>query len=509
MTRGTALVLAICLLEGLARAAGAGAQDVDALERLEQAEQRASQGDFAGAAQLFDDVSRRFPDDRLAPVALLRLAESRWRSGDAGGAERALAELRSRHGDAPSAAGAAVLEGRMMMVRAFGRDGLQRAFVTFGQVSSQFPRDVYPDPTWRHQAALERGRILTLLGEPDLAAAAFLTAVEDDPLDGGTATARLALADAFLHLGQWTEAAEVLQRVVDGDVADGATDVERRAAVEARHRLTLLHRTVFRPLVGQVTWTSVRQLQAPGEGWRDPIGVDVSRTGHVVVADEGLDLALTFDPSGVLLATTAAERLRRPWWEGDQAYVLDRAQVRQPLSGSMHTFQIPLGDAPEMMRDLRAGAVDPLGVWVLLDDDLGWVVRFDPNGTYLSTVHTEQRGEEIVDVAADRRGRLWLLDRDGDRVLRFGLDGVPDGPVVTGEWRRPEALTVDAIGNVYVLDRDAKIVDVFAPDGRLTLRLGPRLPDGTEMRSPRDVAVDASGRLYLADRDLNAVFVLE
>ena len=180
-----------------------------------------------------------------------------------------------------------------------------------------------------------------------------------------------------------------------------------------------------------------------------------------------------------------------------------------PLSGLERAFQIPLADAPEVLRDLRAGAVDPLGVWVLVDANLGWVVRFDPTGRYLSTVYAEQRGEDIVDVAVDRRGRLWLLDRDGDRVLRFGLDGVPEGTVASGEWRRPEALTVDAIGNFYVLDRDAKTVDVFGPDGTLTLRLGPVLPDGTELRSPRDLAVDDSGRLYLADRSLNAVFVLE
>ena len=77
------------------------------------------------------------------------------------------------------------------------------------------------------------------------------------------------------------------------------------------------------------------------------------------------------------------------------------------------------------------------------------------------------------------------------------------------EWRRPEALTIDALGNVYVLDRDEKTIDVFDPDGTLLLTYGPELPDGTRLSGPRDLAVDDEGRLYVVDRDLDAVFILE
>ncbi len=116
---------------------------------------------------------------------------------------------------------------------------------------------------------------------------------------------------------------------------------------------------------------------------------------------------------------------------------------------------------------------------------------------------------EIVDLALDRRGRLYALDREQNRVIRFGLDGAAEGTVASRDWRRPEALTLDALGNVYVLDRDEKTIDVFDPDGTLLLTYGPLLPDGTELRAPRDVAVDEAGRLYVVDRDLDAVFILD
>ncbi len=81
--------------------------------------------------------------------------------------------------------------------------------------------------------------------------------------------------------------------------------------------------------------------------------------------------------------------------------------------------------------------------------------------------------------------------------------------VAAGDWRRPEALALDELGNLYVLDRDAKMVKVFNPAGQQLWEIGPTLPGGIELRSPRDIAVDGTGRLYIADRELKAVLVLE
>ena len=78
-----------------------------------------------------------------------------------------------------------------------------------------------------------------------------------------------------------------------------------------------------------------------------------------------------------------------------------------------------------------------------------------------------------------------------------------------GSWRRPVALETDGLGNLYVLDRDQRTVDVFDADGERLVRLGPSLPANVPLRSPRDLAVDGFGRLYVADRGAAAVYVLE
>lgn len=486
------------------------AQDLAVLRLLERADQLQGRGDAVATLRVFEDVVRQFPADERAPVALLRLAEGRWALGDADGALLAVNQLRQQYANAPSAAGTYVLEARLRLAEAEGPEDLRDVRATLSRVPALFDRDTYPDSTWRHASAMRRGSIALSLGDLDLAAAEFLAIVEDETRSETTADAQVELANVFALQMRWAQAAEILQRVSEArPVGPGAGEELTRE--RARRRLSLLHRTVFRPLAGQTPWTSVRRLQAPGRGFRDPIGVAVADDGRLVVADEGSDLALAFDPAGELIATTATDDLRLPWWTPDgEAYVLGRRAVQQPFAGSRRVvFDVPDDDELDRLEDLRAGARAPFGHWIMLDTDRRQVVRFDRAGAYLTTL-LDRRGDlEIVDLEVDVRGRIWMLDRDDKRVLRFAPDGTAEGPIVSREWRRPESLTVDAVGNFYVLDRDRKTVDVFGPDGATKGTVGPRLPDGTELRGPRDIGVDGAGQLYVADRDWDTVFILE
>ena len=75
-------------------------------------------------------------------------------------------------------------------------------------------------------------------------------------------------------------------------------------------------------------------------------------------------------------------------------------------------------------------------------------------------------------------------------------------------WKRPEAIDIDPLGNIYYLDRDLKEVIVYDRDGnQLGPPIGPRI-GSIVLDSPRDIAVDGSGRIYIADRNLNGVIVI-
>ena len=489
------------------------AQDPVAARLLDQADQLSRRGDVAGTLQTYQDLVSRFPGDERAPVALLRLAEGRWAAGDPEGASAAIGQLRERYGQAPSAAGAWVLEGEMQWQNALSVDDLRTAHTTLGRVSALFGRLEYPDPIWRRRAGAARGQLSLLLGDLDLAAAEFLAVVEDEPVGSGTAEAQIALAEVLTYRKEWSAAAEILQRVVDRGPANENESDESAIAPDmlARRRLSLLHRTVFRPKLRRSPWTAMRRLEAPGRGLSNPVGLAVAPNGRVVVTDDGADLALTFGADGVLVATTVVDRGGFPWTgpEGE-LYVLDRRVIQRPLGQTLPvTFAVPDGGRVRNLENLRAGARGVLDEWFILDTGRRRVVRFDRQRQYSATLVERDSGSEIVDLALDRQGRLYALDGRQNRVIRFAIDGAAEGTVASREWRRPEALTVDGVGNLYVLDRDEKTIDVFDPDGTLLLTYGPLLPDGTELSEPRDLAVDDAGRLYLVDRDLDAVFILE
>ncbi len=85
--------------------------------------------------------------------------------------------------------------------------------------------------------------------------------------------------------------------------------------------------------------------------------------------------------------------------------------------------------------------------------------------------------------------------------------GSADGPAGAARFNRPNAVAVDAGGNLYVADTSNYTVRMIAPGGTVTTLAGvagsPGSGDGTgagaRFLSPTALAVDGSGNLYVAD----------
>jgi DNA-binding beta-propeller fold protein YncE len=72
---------------------------------------------------------------------------------------------------------------------------------------------------------------------------------------------------------------------------------------------------------------------------------------------------------------------------------------------------------------------------------------------------------------------------------------VPDSPL-----RRPEGVTVDRDGSIWVADYGHDRVVRLSPDGHILQVLGGRGSAAGEFVGPKDVAIDPlSGHLYVAD----------
>jgi DNA-binding beta-propeller fold protein YncE len=91
--------------------------------------------------------------------------------------------------------------------------------------------------------------------------------------------------------------------------------------------------------------------------------------------------------------------------------------------------------------------------------------------------------------ATDGNNRIVRLSSDGTYISEFGGTGY--GP---GELRGPHAIAMDGEGRLFVADRQNQRIVIFDQDGNYINRW-------TQFGMPSDIAIDAEGRIYVADSE--------
>ena len=117
---------------------------------------------------------------------------------------------------------------------------------------------------------------------------------------------------------------------------------------------------------------------------------------------------------------------------------------------------------------------------------------------------------DIVDVAVDSSGNVYVPDyvnnriqkftSSGEFVLQWGCKGSSDG-----QFSLPFGVAVDSSENVYVADYDNHRIQKFTSSGAFLSKWGSEGDGAGQFRMPTGVAVDSSGNVYVADDRLNSV----
>ncbi len=462
-------------------------------------------GDTLAALKEYELLIERFPESLQAEEALFLLIQGRAQQGDREGAEVAARRLTRDYPRSPYAAAGYVLLAEMLTENPKSPQDVEEARTTLHRVPLLFGRESYPRLDWRHRARVESGRLSLQLGEASRAAAAFVSAIEEETSSPWTSQARVGLAEILLAEGDWVAAADELQRVLLHNESSGHPEADPGAAADARRRLTLIHRLFLRPASGQNSWLQARILTVPGMLLKKPVGVSANDAGHLLVADRGSGTVVELGAGGAVTNRRQAKDPGRPWWSGGEAFLSDGADLRRMEDLWSKTFVARNGSKAEPVKEIASGERGAFGQWYLLDSKASRVVVFVPRGSYLNTLASG----DPVDLAQDSRGRMYVLDAKANRVTRYSANGEVLGLAARGDWQKPVAVAVDAAGRIYVLDRASARVDIFATDGTRLTSLGPQLPGGITLRNPLDLTVDGSGRLIIADNRLHGVLVLE
>jgi outer membrane protein assembly factor BamD (BamD/ComL family) len=484
-----ALAVLVALAWPQPAASQGGSGDGPAASLLAAAERRGRDGDVAGALEDYAQLVRQFPESSQAPEAMLRMAHGRLSLGDREGALDAIEQLVTSYPRKPQAAGGLLLEGRIRSRQPSQIGDLEGARKALEKVWLLFPGGGYPQLPARSAARVLDGQIALRLQEELEATTSFLEVIEREPRSPWTADAYVGLAAAFARGGEWRAAAESLQDALGVDGASEAT------VALTRRWLSLLDRRLLRPASGERLWTAARQMSVAGAQPKRLSAVAADDEGRLLLLDTGSDQLLSVDADGRLENRWAVRNGERPSWSRDGAVQMAaRDSVILPGETKLQ-FRTP--GREKDLDGIRAVERGPWGRWIVLASRANGVLSFSPDrGSGRPVVGGDG---DPVDLTADRRDRLYILERKGKRVLRISQHDDSRDTVASGAWKQAAAVAVDALGFVHVLDAGNGRIHSYDPSGTEVATVGPALPGGIELRRAEDLAVSGDGRLFIVD----------
>ncbi len=230
--------------------------------------------------------------------------------------------------------------------------------------------------------------------------------------------------------------------------------------------------------------------EAP-QGWHffKPNGVAVDKSGNVYVGDSGNYRVKKFDPEG---------RFITQWGSAGQE------------NGQFNT--------------ISSIKVDGSGTVYVFDTDFGkWqynrIQKFTPHGQFIGMLErkTPDAGtiKLPIDLATDSKGNILVLAvdyrpetnrTDTVRIEKYS----PNGEFISqwgaepgsgdGQLQRPNAIAIDAKGNIYIADMGNHRVQKFDPSGQFRTKWGTvGEGDGLFRGGARSIAIDEKGNVYVLD----------
>ncbi len=476
-----ALAAVVLLAADGALAAGAASADPEgAAKQYRVARRLVAEGspDASGAlAKVYElDPTGPLADDALVEQALL-LGVAAW-PGELGRlaapeAERAGGLLGRAVDSLPSgdrAGEARVLRALLRLEPLPGRDPA-RARLEFLAVGPGAA-----DERWRTAARFGVAWIDERSGERERARSAYQRLAIDHPATGAGIRARARLAMLLLRDGNPRRAAALLE-----EVAGSGADAGRETA-DIRD---LAVRTALRGAKVGGRWAGGTVVTS-SSGLRGIAAAARLRDGGLLLADRKDDVILELGVDG-----TPGTRWTLP---GVQALTEDPMGRRFAAAGEKLYRLLPSGPVPvAQLGDFESPSA-------IAADEWGRIFALDRKGDRIGVLEPGAATPATL-LGATGKVRLAGLVWDGARLV--GLDAktkwlvevLPDGslrPAASIPCEKPEAIAADPAGEVAVLDRKTGEVVLLGPDGEVRERLPIR---GSGLERADMIALGADGSL--------------
>jgi len=170
------------------------------------------------------------------------------------------------------------------------------------------------------------------------------------------------------------------------------------------------------------------------------------------------------------------------------------------------------GDGDGGLNGAHAIAMASDGSIYIADREHNQIQKFTPGGVFVTRWGTYGTGDGEFDmphgVAVAPDGSVYVADSGNHRIQEFTSDGVfvskwgeygafHEATAVKFYW--PTGLTVASDGRVYVSDRDNDRIQIFTSEGVFVNKWGTKGTGDGEFDTPYTVAVTSDGSVYVSE----------
>jgi sugar lactone lactonase YvrE len=171
------------------------------------------------------------------------------------------------------------------------------------------------------------------------------------------------------------------------------------------------------------------------------------------------------------------------------------------------------GEGAPLLRTPIGLAQDERGRVYITDSTLGMVFRYDPEDASLKPLLAKRLGRptgiafhpqnHLLYVADTLASQIVAVDQGGVERKRIGSQGEE-----AIQFNRPTDITINARGEILVLDALNFRISVLSPEGQLVRQFGEPGDAMGYFSRPKGIAVDSSDNIYVGDsqRDMIQVF---
>lgn len=485
---------AVLAVAGASLLAAQGQDEEQARRWLQSGRAFLQSQNYKEALSDFQSVLGKYPKTTVADDALLEIAryefelQQNLRAADAT-AERLLTDYK----DSDSAPHAQVLRGRISLAAGYSPDQVSQAIANFERVSR-----VYSGTDAVPEALFWAGEAARLGGMREEAISRFSDLTTRYPASPIVSRALLASASALVRGGQPLRAIEQLQRLRN----QFPTSPQAATALEW---LTILHRLYVKAPT-QPAYAYVTSVGGPGGKIRDFRDLDIGPGNTLLVATKANVVEL--GAKGEVIRTTDAPDAQsmfldpqgRPLTIHEQGGL--RGGGRPPL-----VLATARSDGKVEPIDIDAAVTLSSGDLIVANRSQKTLIRFSadgrPKGEFAKAISARRLAvadlDDMAALDADQK-TVSIINRDGKVIGRVPERG-------TGyQLRQPVDVAFDRLGHLYVLDRGTVLVFSHQGDKLLTTFTVAERNPGT-FQNGEAMALDAAARLYVFEGRADVVQV--